>query len=162
MSISSGWAVAVAARVTVRGVRGVAPLLIVTFSGFTAVFFPDFLAEPFLDGFALLSGVTLSASAETVSEDVVAAAASSTVEVLQAVPASRSAGSGGRTVRLVSWEQTEGRLWLLFAPKRNKDILYRVNEMLNIRIFLHEKKNKLTWSKSLNIGLSMKRWLDNH
>jgi hypothetical protein len=115
--------------VTVRGVRGVAPLLIVTFSGFTAVFFPDFLVEPFFDGLALLSCVTLllSASAETVSEDVVAAA-SSTVEVLQAVPASWSAGSGGRMVRLVSWEQTEGRLWLLFAPKRNKDILYRVKK----------------------------------
>ncbi len=106
--------------------RGVAPLLIVTFSGFTAVFFPDFLVEPFFD--ALLSGVTRSASAETVSEEVVTAAASSTVEVLQAVPASRSAASGGRTVRLVSWEQTEGRLWLLFAPKRNKDILYRVTK----------------------------------
>ena len=121
--------------------RGVAPLLIVTFSGFTAVFFPDFLAEPFFDGLALLSCVTLSlsASVEAVSEEVVAAA-SSTVEVLQAVPASRSV-SGGRTVRLVSWEQTEGRLWLLFAPKRNKDILYRV--------FLHEKKYKLTWPNSL-------------
>jgi hypothetical protein len=96
-------------------VRGVAPLLIVTFSGFTAVFFPDFLVEPF----PLLSGITLSASAETVSEEVVAAA-SNAVEFLQAVPASRSAASGGRMVRLVSWEQTEGRLWLLFAPKKNE------------------------------------------
>jgi hypothetical protein len=119
-------------------VRGVAPLLIVTFSGFTAVFFPDFLVEPFFDGFALLPGVTRSASAATVSEEVVAAA-SSTVEVLQAVPASRS-GSGGRMVRLVSWEQTEGRLWLLFAPRKKQRYFISRNEMLNIRIFLQEKK----------------------
>jgi hypothetical protein len=126
LSISRGWAVAVAARVTVRGVRGVAPLLMVTFSGFTAVFFPDFLIEPFFGGLPLYSGVTRSASAETVSEEV-AAAASNAIEVL-AGPASRSAASGGRMVRLVSWEQTEGRLWLLFAPKRNKDILYRLTK----------------------------------